>query len=1076
MTSGCPGSQPISLRALIGLWYTKYMVSPRSSRRFPLAGAALLLLALASCIFSTALAGAPKSQPHVARANVNVQAYVGPYQYVAGGTVTVRDRSGKALARAKTSTRGRAALRVVGRPSVRAPYSVSVSGGTVRGKPFTGTLTTHVSSVPKRFKLTRVDYATTAASKMPGSGSGRFQSNLVRVMRSLGFGTSRPFGWKTTEPLRYHSYQVGAANLTRAIRRAGGYDAFTTGLARTAGAKRRVQGLRTKVLQLPNQNYRRRSGPGRAISCAAPARVNPKTGKCVRPGKGRATRSMTKSEFQTTTSSTASVGNAPCQTAYTPPTSSSTAQYTAAADFGLQTFAGLLTVAITGNLESDNLTLAEGVTGYAMTEANAAISSSGSSPQLTDIQAQLSCISQQLANISTYLSTIYDAVEIGTLQTILSRASTCQTNITDAYDQYVTLVDNAQLAPGSTGYAPLNSSNPSLAVDVASWQSLLTACGSGIDGMLFPAAASGETGGWAQAVFDAQTGVFNPSDTAALSPSTTAFLQNFLAYWSTLEYQQSVIWNEYYNYQANILSPPAPQVENQQMQLGWTTTSANPYGTCQQPSSVTGVISGTDNGCQWQQNIANVWPGMQYSDEVGLWGDSVTVPSAASTNALSGLAVSAVPYGLGTSPAVNPTSVGTGQMVTPQTIAALCQGSTAGFLQANCSATLSGYSASNALSSFNAAGTGSYKAPYEAWFAPQAVKTAALGAGYNLTPLNGFFNQQLNATRGSSSTGPVLGSSTSPSWQVVASGNTFSTATSSTCESDSLYCASVTATGAQNLVSPWVSGSDQTISMSSPIVASNCTTNCVTAGFPLGNVPTLPAAAYLLSRPWTQGASWPTAPQMDANFVGSGQTVYLGALSGCPSVGCTWAWGPSGPPSGFSSSSLSAAGVLTIPANVTPPSTLTVVASNNVVATPPTTVDLDLSPGFLAVGFPGSQVSSGTSWQLYGLNCGSGCTWKLAPNGGACTNGVYQGYPGQFTLSPSGVLTATASIAGVSQGATSLVCAISSSPTGTQQWGVYVESESFLASPNGGSTPACVGSNMLFDPYQISGCYIAPSG
>ncbi len=197
-------------------------------------------------------------------------------------------------------------------------------------------------------------------------------------------------------------------------------------------------------------------------------------------------------------------------------------------------------------------------------------------------------------------------------------------------------------------------------------------------------------------------------------PSTTAFLQNFLAYWSTLEYQQSVVWNEYYNYQANILSPAVPQVENQQMQLGWTTTSSNPYGTCQQTASVSNVTSGTDSGCQWQQNIADVWPGTQYSDEVGLWGDTATVPSAASTNSLSGLAVSAVPYGLGTSASVNPANVGTGEMVTPQSIASLCQSSTAGVLQINCSSTtLSGYSASNALSSFNGVSAGTYLAPYD---------------------------------------------------------------------------------------------------------------------------------------------------------------------------------------------------------------------------------------------------------------------------------------------------------------------------------------------------------------------------
>ncbi|MCX6409114.1 MAG: hypothetical protein NT143_01525 [Actinobacteria bacterium] len=1032
-------------------------------------------MALVSCVFSSALAGAPKVQPQVAaRANMNVQAYVGPYRYVAGGTVTVRDQAGNTLARGKTSTRGRAALRVSGRPSVKAPYAVSVTGGAVRGKRFTGTLTTHVGSVPKRFKLTRIDYATTAASKMPGANSGRFQPNLMRVMKTLGFVTRGPFGWKTTEPLRYHSYQVGDASLSRLVRWVGGYDALTTRLAKISSAGRRITGLRTKVLQLPNQNYRRRSRVGSPLPCKAPASRSHKTGKCVRPAKGHTAQSVTKSEFQTTSSGSASVGNAPCQSSYTPPSSSS-AQYNAAADFGLETFAGLLSVAVTGNPETDSLALGEGVTGYAMTEMNAAVDpSGGTSPQLSDIQAQLSCISQQLANIDTYLGTIYDAVEIGTLQTILNRASTCQTNITDAYDQYTTFVDNAALAPGSYGYAPLDSSNTSLAADISSWQTLLTACGSGIDEMLFPAAASGETGGWEQAVFEAETGVFNSSDTAALSPSTTAFLQNFLAYWSTLEYQQSVVWNEYYNYQANILSPAVPQVENQQMQLGWTTTSSNPYGTCQQTASVSNVTSGTDSGCQWQQNIADVWPGTQYSDEVGLWGDTATVPSAASTNSLSGLAVSAVPYGLGTSASVNPANVGTGEMVTPQSIASLCQSSTAGVLQMNCSSTtLSGYSASNALSSFNGVSAGTYLAPYEAWFAPQAKKTEALGAGYNLTPLNGFFNQQLNATSGSSSTGPVLGSSTSPSWQVVASTNTFS-ANTTTSGNDANYSAQVVATSAQNLVSPWASGEGQTITMSSPVVTPNCSTNCVSAGFPLSSFPTAPAAAYLLSRPWTQGANWPTAPQMDANFVGSGQTVYLGSLSGCPSAGCTWAWGPSGPPSGFSSSSLTAAGVLTIPSGVTAPSTLTVVASNNIVATPPTTVDLDMSPGIQTVGFPGTQLASGTTWQLWNSpTCGSGCTWTLVPNGNSagCVNGV-QG-PGTFTLSQSGVLTATGTISGTSMGATTTVCAMSSGSEGAEYWGIYVQEES-LTSVNGG-IPACT-TSALWDEFGFSTCYIVPLG
>lgn len=1032
-------------------------------------------MALVSCVFSSALAGAPKVQSKVAaRANMNVQAYVGPYRYVVGATVTVRDQAGNTLARGKTSTRGRAALQVSGRPSVKAPYAVSVTGGTVRGKRFTGTLTTHVGSVPKRFKLTRIDYATTAASKMPGANSGRFQPNLMRVMKTLGFVTRGPFGWRTTEPLKYHSYQVGDASLSRMVRWVGGYDALTTRLAKISSAGRRIPGLRTKVLQLPNQNYRRRSRVGSPLPCKAPASRSKKTGKCVPPAKGRTARSMTKSEFQTTSSGTASVGNAPCQSSYAPPPSASSTQFTAAADFGLETFAGLLSVAVTGSLTTDSLALGEGVTGYAMTEMNASVDSSGgASPQLSDIQSQLTCISQQLATIDTYLADIYDAVEIGTLQTILSRANTCQTNITDAYDYYTQLVDNAALAPGSYGYAPLDSSNTSLAADISSWQTLLTACGSGIDEMLFPPAASGEVGGWEQAVFEAQTGVFNTGDTAGLTPSTTSYLQNFLAYWSTLEYQQSVIWNEYYNYQANILSPAAPQAENQQIALGWTTTASNPYGTCQQTASVSNVTSGTSSGCQWQQNIADVWPGTQYSDEVGQWG--TTAPSAASTNSLSGLAISAVPYGLGTSSSVNPANVGTGEMVTPHTIAEMCFGdaSNQNGYQPACSSTLSGYSASNALSSFNGVSTGTYQAPYQAWFAPQVDKTAALGSGYNLTALNGFFNQQLNATAGSSSTGPVLGSSTSPSWQVVASDNAFSANTSNSCGGNcgaTQYSAQVVATSAQNLVSPWVSGDGQTI-----------TTTTTNSQFPSNALPTAPAAAYLLSRPWTQGAAWPTAPQF-GNFVGTAPVVQLTTVSGCPSAGCTWAWGPSGPPSGFSSSSLTAAGVLTIPNGVTAPSTITVVASNNVVATPPTSVDLLLGPGTLNVGFPGTTLAAGTSWQLlYGNECGSGCTWALAtsadsvflPGASSCTNGVFSGYTGAFTLSQSGVLTATEA---VSSSDGSLVCAVSTGSGGAiTGWGIYVDPYSAYEAVG---YDACTTSADFFvyegTTWLYSYCYLPP--
>ena len=1047
------------------------MTFPQSPRGSRLAGSVLVFLALVSCIFSAALAGAPKAGAPVAGANVNVQAYVGPYRYVAGGIVTVRDASGVALEQATTSTRGRAALRVSGRPSVRAPYSVSVTGGTVRGKAFTGTLTTRVSSVPKRFKLTRIDYATTAAAKMPGSGSGRFQSNLMRVMHSLGFTTHRPFGWTTTEPLRYHSYQVGDANLMRAIRWAGGYDAFTARLAQIARAHRRMKGLRTQVLQLPNQTYRRRSRVGPPPRCKAPASRSPKTGTCVLPAKNPRAASMGKSEFQTTSSGSTSPGNAPCQASYTPPSSSANAQYAAAADFGLETFIGLLTVGLSGNKFGGMPAIATGVTGFAMTEVNAAINPSGSSsPQLTDIQSQLTCISQQIANINTYLGTIYDAVETGTLQTILSRASTCQTNISDAYDQYSSLVDAAELAPGSTGYAPLDSSNTSLAADVASWYSLLTACGSGIDGMLFPAQASGETGGWAQAVFEAQTGVFNKTDTVALSPSTTAFLQNFLAYWSTLEYQQSVVFNEYYNYQANILSPAAPQVTNQQMQLGWTPTSSNPYATCQQTASVTGVQSGTDNGCQWQQNIADVWPGTTYSDEVGLWGDTTTSPSSAGTNALSGLAVSAVPAGLGNTPS----SPASGYLLTPQSVWNSCAGTapTSGYNPCVAQPGLTDpgppNTQSNALSSYNAFPKGGLTAPAELWSAPQVSKTAALCAtcGYQLAALSPFFNSQLNGS--ASGTTAAAGSTSSPTWQLLGEGSLLYGV--SYAASGTYVCYIISAGALYTPPNGWnpsvpgyiePHGNPPYLSQGLESYPEPCNPSYYTS---------FPPAAYLLTRPWTQGATWPAAPVVQSSVqIAPGASGQLTA-SGCPTAGCSWSWGPNGPPSGWSSSALAVNGQLTVPSGASLPATVSVVAGTDVAASVPTTVTINYPvPVVTSTVFNSSNYNftAGSTFQLVASNCPSGgCSWTFSGGGSTATANctdeagvtVTCSVTSSWSLSSSGVLTVTAGSAALNALLSVVATGRGASSAATS---VIVNSGAFNSTP-GNSSPPTTCPNPMF--------------
>ena len=184
-----------------------------------------MLMALVSCVFSSALAGAPKAAPRVPVPNVLIQAHVGQGHKIAGATVTVRDHSGGIVATGRTSGVGTAKLVARGRPSTRAPFTVSVTGGRFAGKAFDGTLVTMLSS-NSGHHWAIIDYATTAAAKMGGSQSGGFKRNLVHVMRALGFETRGMFGFRDNLVLRYETRKVGSAQLLRVAQRAGAFRRF----------------------------------------------------------------------------------------------------------------------------------------------------------------------------------------------------------------------------------------------------------------------------------------------------------------------------------------------------------------------------------------------------------------------------------------------------------------------------------------------------------------------------------------------------------------------------------------------------------------------------------------------------------------------------------------------------------------------------------------------------------------------------------------------------------------------------------------------------------------------------------
>ena len=926
--------------------------------------AVVVLVALAAllCVCSSALAetsdaavraGTPK--------NLAVQAFTGPFRYVVGGKVTVTNPvSGETVGTGRTSRHGQAVLGVVGEPSRTAPFVVSVTGGRVNGRAFVGTLTTIVPGLS--LALQRVDPSTTAASKMPEARTGGFGKNLASARRALGFVKANK-----NQGLWLYSYVVGDQQLARAVTRAGGYDAFTSMLARTAKAGKRVKGLRTRVLQMPHREYYR----------AYKQRMKPKQKKPV-----KATKSVPSTRQSSSSTTLSAAAGAPCTSTFAPPATPGSAQgdLTAIADFSVETTSALISLYASGQgLSGETPAIAEGVTGFALDEVNSAIDPTTGETETT---AGLSAISDQLDCISNQIHALQTSVDMLSLQVSTSSVSTCEGAITTAWNDYY-LPTIYGLSDGSV---TATSTNSQLSLTMTMISQLQTTCSNAINEMLFNT-GGGSTSAWQSLVADYEAGDYVSTDTVALAPSSVQALQLFLSYWGTLEYQQAVMTNDYFNYLASVLNTPATATQSAYMAPCAST-----------PSAATSSIQGTATSwCQWQQNIADVWPGTTYSDEVALWTPSVTT---ASGYAISGSAVSAVPAGMG----ATASSPATAANVTPQTIASLCSGVTGsgGSTQGTpmCTTALSSSYPTNTLASYNALTKGTMATPYQLWSAPQVAKTAVLAAGSaNMAALSGFFNSQLNGAAGqvtqssatstttasnggvSNSTtsttvnGAILGSTSSPAWQLLGSGSTLSnyntgaSSCGSGCTNIAFGC-QVLASGTFYSPSPW-SGSgtytitEQTISTYGGGYL-NQNSVCSTGMFPSS-----PPAAYLLSRPWTQGSTWPPTPVISTTINNTGATSYQLTASYCPASGCSWGYGGT-LPSGWS---LSSTGVLTVPSSgAVSGGSFAVIAGNNyafgyATVTLPQLVAPVVTSNSVTIYYPA------TSAMLQASSCGSTCTW-----------------------------------------------------------------------------------------------------
>jgi hypothetical protein len=580
---------------------------------------------------------------------------------------------------------------------------------------------------------------------------------------------------------------------------------------------------------------------------------------------------------------------------------------------------------------------------------------------LVSIQSQLACISNQIKLVSDSL----------TLQMSVADAAECQARYVDPTwsNYYQPVINAAAKNPGVPMYSLDDTvNNASLQPMIDQIQAMNTNCGNAINDALF-STEGGVQAAWPALLKEYRDGGFNSTDSIAFTPYSVEQLQQFLQYWGNIMYQQTVMMNDWYNYQASVVGKPQTTLQNAAM-----------GGNCQKAPSLTDVANNqtSSSWCQWQQNIINVWPGDLYSDEVADW-DLKPVTSS-SPYAVSGSAVSAVPGGWGKSATAWTEPPGE---LTPAVLGDKDLQDTS-------------YTASNALASYNAQPQKVLSAPYQRYDYRVAPKTFAptkdeLSDYYDLRQ---FFIGQLNSTITDDTATPCT-ENCDPWTLIAADGRTqidYSNS-SQACHDEynpvgnKWWYNQRYVHNAVYSPHPWsVDTSGGYVGGEGSEKEHNGSKVCSKD---------VPPFAWFIARPWTQGATWPAVPT-----VTSPATVPANALltaSGCPNTGCTWAI-TSGAIPGLT---ISSSGQLNYTGTSTSKTaSITVAAMNTYQVSLEQAITVNLTEFLPQITSSGNLPRNA---QLTADHCPtSGCTWSLA-----------KPPPAGVSLSASGLVSYTGTAIGI---------------------------------------------------------------
>lgn len=751
--------------------------------------------------------------------DVWVQVTPAPRTPLAHATITVTDATGEVVGTGQTGNHGGEMMQV--RRGVR-PYLFTATGGTVDGQPFKGTVLLRAVN-PRAKGIRNMDAVSTAAVRYVERNGGSYDAIEKRIFKGIGLS---PVGG-------HHFIKVSTTSVDR----------------RTMLRHHTKNGFDGTVAVLVAAAEGKRAYPDWSVARAEKPRARTTQGQSAR------TAANVPCSAQTVQASSAAVN----------------VQVTAAS---VQMAAGL----VSGFMTKDPSLFLSGAVGMAMSQTPGMTTAS----MLASIEAQLACISTQIAKLQA-------GVDKLTLAQSIATAATCADDVTTYWDQYDSVLYYAANPEDKSDlYGPDNGAMKTLINGISN--DLMT-CLTTVNSGLFNS-QGGRIAAWPQIVANYESGDYRPNDAVALSQESHVELQEFLSYWGTVEYQIAALVNEYYNYQATFND--SPQLSLQKTALYPRPNSgATPCPTAPSLSNLSGANVTTSNLCQAQQNIANVWPADVYTDEVLYFKNT----KQSSPYGYGGWGFSAVPVAWGQGNNTTPTTPV--DQITPKYLAD--REIDKYDKRWNASAAVAYY---NNLPVTDIGGLNQSIYFRRGTADPDNIPwcNGNCGNAYpNLSVYGPFFSQWLNSAKpdpvnGSYATVNLAPGSTSRPWQVLAKDGTVvfddggvKCGTNYDADGNAFY-AHYTSHNTIYSPNPWTANSGGTIGGGTPYKGTNpCSV-------------TVPIA-FLKARGVGQGTTWPTAPVIvnQPNSTVSAKTTL--SATNCPPGTCTWAISSDGAPDGLMLSS-----------------------------------------------------------------------------------------------------------------------------------------------------------------------------